>query len=182
MWWQATSSPMGKDTGWNVLASNRLRPQPRPNKDAMWESSGVFFPMYAVHSSCRSWDQSCISFTVLILQNAGCHLATRKMETSTPAPRKSKVRTLLLEAEVSRCLQACRPVRPMGFSPCLCLPRVLAKWMTASAHEASLLPAGLQLIRTRRVLPVSFSPPCGCLSSALLHSVLAVAGHHAHCA
>jgi len=84
MWWQATSSPMGKDTGWNVLASNRLRPQPRPNKDAMWESSGVFFPMYAFILVIGHEISHVFHLQFLILQNAGCHLATRKMETSTP--------------------------------------------------------------------------------------------------
>ena len=35
---------MGKDAGWNLLSSDRLVPQARPNKDAAWEASGVFFP------------------------------------------------------------------------------------------------------------------------------------------
>lgn len=45
---QATSSPMGKDAGWNLLSSNRLVPQARPSKDAAWEASGVFFPAQAM--------------------------------------------------------------------------------------------------------------------------------------
>lgn len=47
---------MGKDAGWNLLSSNRLVPQARPNKDAAWEASGVFFPTHyaqAVHSVDR---------------------------------------------------------------------------------------------------------------------------------
>ena len=37
---------MGKDAGWNLLASDRLIPQAIPNKDAAWEASGVFFPAH----------------------------------------------------------------------------------------------------------------------------------------
>jgi hypothetical protein len=35
---------MGKDSGWNLLSSDRLVPKAAPNKDAAWEASGVFFP------------------------------------------------------------------------------------------------------------------------------------------
>ena len=35
---------MGKDSGWNLLSSDRLAPKAAPNKDAAWEASGVFSP------------------------------------------------------------------------------------------------------------------------------------------